>query len=81
MISLQYIVVCNNCETLMQDENPGEDSLGFDPASPVFSHVKPPNYEEYDEGKYVGAYLACPVCKTDSYLMDITEKNKHRVTE
>jgi len=55
---------CNNCDTVMFDENPSEQPLLTAPKGT--SHM----VQLKDEGEF---FWACPECQTDEYLQDLQE--------
>jgi hypothetical protein len=61
------ICKCNNCDTLLIDENPqvGANQLIVPDSTPGLIRMKEP------EACGGGEFWACPNCKTDSFLADL----------
>lgn len=59
---MKNLCFCNNCETVLEDENPQTGAREY----PDFILSKEMVRETDDDGEH----WACPVCKTDAYLND-----------
>ena len=72
MVDKQYLCKCNLCDSIMFDENPGENSVLID----ITTIEKPINrmIQFHDGSEF---YWGCPNCSTDSYLMDLTNDDFH----
>ena len=66
-----YICTCNNCANIYLDSNPGSDSTKFDLLPSVASTLQ--ELERIDDMR------ACPVCRTDGYLVDNINVNAFNV--
>ena len=64
------LVICNNCDTVMLDHNPSGQI--------EFEVIKGMPETELVEDKY-GWFQGCPICKTDAYLMEITNKEQVKI--
>ena len=78
MEELTHICKCNNCETIMFDENPtGEPNVSmkkYRHASAMVQLKDTEGLENIVEGIVDDSYFwACPVCLTDSYLTDLVD--------
>lgn len=62
----EYICKCNNCGTLMYDENPQTDQPKID-VSNLPLEIYPMELLEEDGESYRG----CGHCQTDGYLVDV----------
>lgn len=65
-----YLCKCNRCDSILFDENPGENSVLID----ITTIEEPINnmIHFYGGGKF---YWGCPNCCTDSYLTDIIDND------
>jgi len=61
----EFLCVCNNCMSLLLDENPLEKATKFDIKS------LPEDVKALTMGKDEDGYSVCPICGTDEFLMDI----------
>jgi hypothetical protein len=63
------LCVCNNCNNVYADNNPQINQFeATDKGYPELAYLK--DNEDQDEVHFV---WSCPKCKTDYYLMDITD--------
>ena len=71
MANKRYLCRCNMCDSLLFDENHGEDSILID----VTTIDEPIDHmiQFHDGSKF---YWGCPNCSTDNYLVDITDTNQ-----
>lgn len=60
---MEYLCKCNNCETIMFDENPQTDAVKKELTGKEEHMVQVEENGEY--------FWACPVCRTDDYLIDL----------
>jgi len=68
----QYLCRCNNCYTVMYDENPDSKvSRPFSNEDLEGLHIKEMDYFTEDGIEFLG----CCICGTDDYLADITSKH------
>jgi hypothetical protein len=58
---------CNNCDSILIDENPQIDAIEYDLSK--LPKIKP-LIMDYLEIEGEGIYPVCPKCKTDDYLSD-----------
>lgn len=58
-----YLCKCNNCDTIMRDENPQEGARKYSLSG---AEVSMERLEDKD-----GAFWGCPKCLTDDYLKDL----------
>ena len=63
-MSKHYLCKCNNCETIMFDENPATES----------NLVDIENIDGIENMHYHHDHWVCPKCGTDDYLVDYTPK-------
>lgn len=63
---------CNNCETVMFDENPTETGFDFDDKD--VANYKP-EHMAYLEDE-TGYFWGCPNCETDGYLTDLVSRDE-----
>ena len=70
MITKVNVCKCNNCDTLLIDENPQIDGQKYDLTNDLHKMVLREDIDEVDrtESHY---YWACPNCLTDGFLTDI----------
>lgn len=61
------ICKCNNCETYMEDLHPSKESVEF--PDTYLPHTL---MLQRDAG---GCFWGCPVCRTDEFLTDVTDKD------
>lgn len=59
---------CNNCDTVMIDQNPKSDTPEFE----IPDNATDMQFIDAASG----GFWACPVCEDDGYLMDITEESQ-----
>ena len=60
----EHLCICNNCLTIMYDENPQSKAKRYNIEGLYVSHMK----SHKDDA---GWNYACPRCETDEYLMDL----------
>lgn len=63
------ICTCNNCGNIWEDTNPGEHSRNY-----KYRALIPLEYVMCDGG----IIKACPICKTDGYLVDNINYNVYK---
>ncbi len=71
---------CNYCEVLMEDSNPAVESIDFDEDELNGVVI---NHETIAVGTGEDRHWVCPVCKKDSFLMDVVDESQlipYRVT-
>lgn len=61
---------CNNCETVMFDENPTKSGFDFNEADIATYQPDSMVYLKDETGYFWG----CPKCKTDDYLADLVSR-------
>jgi hypothetical protein len=59
---------CNNCDTIMFDENPQVINTKFEIPLNTEHMIQIEEDESF--------YWACPKCKTDAHLIDITSESQ-----
>lgn len=57
----ENLCICNNCMTIMFDENPQDDAKKY-----KTENILADMMEKDEDGAWV-----CPICGTDGYLMDL----------
>jgi Zn finger protein HypA/HybF involved in hydrogenase expression len=62
---MENLCKCNNCETVLFDENPQVGAKKHDTSNRV--DVKSMKYVQTEEE----SFWACPNCETDEYLTDL----------
>lgn len=67
-----YLSICNNCDTILIDENPGSDSFLF-PDS-ILQQYPTKRMVLLEEGEE--RYCGCPCCETDGYLADVESEDQ-----
>jgi len=55
---------CNNCDSILLDQNPQVGAIDHDLSK--YPNIKHMMFINED-----GGFCACPICKTDDYLMDL----------
>ena len=65
----RFICLCNRCYTLMEDENPSEESFDFVDEDLDDLDIK-------DQLRASEGYVVCPICEEDSALFDIVSKEQ-----
>ena len=58
------IARCNNCWSLIHDDNPSEESFDFTEKQLEGFIIENPDFSK--------GYMCCPACETDDYLCDLT---------
>ena len=61
----EFLCVCDNCMSLLYDENPADEATKFDMKS-VPEGMVVLSMDRHEDG-----YPVCPICGTDEFLMDI----------
>ena len=64
MKNTEYLCKCNNCDTIMFDENPQINAIKLPIPIGTVNMIMCDN--DIDE-----THLGCPNCNTDDYLMDL----------
>jgi uncharacterized C2H2 Zn-finger protein len=59
---MEYLCKCNNCDTILIDENPQVGAV---------KQLVPAGAESMEQNTDGETYWCCPKCRTDAYLIDM----------
>lgn len=68
---MENLCKCNNCNSIMYDENPQVGATKFDPKT-IDVEILPMELLN-EEGE---SFWGCGNCKTDAYLMDFEQEQR-----